>query len=171
MALVAHRNVRHSAAGRVVSLVGGGLSLLLFSGCNSGPGKDPEPLPTASASSSSPDSHFRKLEKQAMEAVDHESVEDAGFLAAGSEKLVDGIHARPPLDAGESYQLAVVCAGTGKARMALQYGDVERRETLTCDGVPSYWRISDAPEQLTLDVGAAANSTGAAAWRISRVRL
>ncbi|MER7408396.1 hypothetical protein ABT373_39585 [Streptomyces sp. NPDC000070] len=173
MALVAHRDVRRSATGRVMSLVGGALSLLLLGGCGSGPDSEPEPRPTASASASpsSSDSRFPELEKQAMEAVNNETVEDADFLAAGSEKLVEGIHARPPLDKGKSYQLAVVCAGTGKARMVLEYGKVEKREMLTCDGVPSYVRISDAPEQLTLDVDAAANSTGAAAWRISRVHL
>ncbi|GAP45469.1 putative uncharacterized protein [Streptomyces azureus] len=84
---------------------------------------------------------------------------------------MEGIHARSPLDKGKSYQLAVVCTGTGKAQMTLKYGNVEKREMLTCDGAPPYWRISDSPGQLTLDVDAAGNSTGAAAWRISRVRL
>ncbi|MGX1887805.1 hypothetical protein [Streptomyces sp. NPDC055287] len=173
MALVAHRILRRSAACRVMTLAGSGLSLLLISGCSSDPVSEPKPRPTdsSSASSSSSDKRFLKLEKQAMEAVNNDTVEDADLVEAGSEQLVDGIHTRPLLDKGKSYQLAVVCVGTGKAQMVLKYNKVEKREMLTCDGAVSYLRISDAPKRIKLDVDATDNSTGATAWRISRVHL
>ncbi|MER7490339.1 hypothetical protein ABTY20_31535 [Streptomyces sp. NPDC126497] len=173
MALVAHRDVTDGMVRHVMTLLAGGLGLLLLSGCSSSSDGEPEPRPSASAStpSASAASRSPELEEQALEAVSNDTVDDADFVEAGSENLADGIHARSSLDKGKSYQLAVVCMGRGEAQMVVTYAKVEKRETLICDGTVSYLRISDAPDQLKLDVDAAVNGAGAAAWRISRVRL
>ncbi|MFE4053826.1 hypothetical protein [Streptomyces sp. YIM B13518] len=171
MALVAHRDVTGGMTRQVMTLLGGALGLLLLSGCSSSSDGEPQPRPSASTPSASAAGRSPGLEEQALEAVSNDTVDDADFIEAGSEDLADGIHARSSLDKGKSYQLAVVCVGRGETQMVVKYAKVEKREMLACDGTVSYLRITDAPDQLTLDVDAAANSTGAAAWRISRVRL
>src|SRR5690242_13571884 len=77
----------------------------------------------------------KKLGAQATAALDAAgtlSPDDDRLVEAGLERVTDGIHTRPELKQGKSYQLVVACAGEGSVNVT-----VERQPSraVDCDGV------------------------------------
>ncbi|MER5973584.1 hypothetical protein ABT112_28320 [Streptomyces sp. NPDC002055] len=127
---------------------------------------DPEP----SASPSQTSDRTKALERKAEEALGIGEADDPGdlFVESGLERASDGIHTYSALSNGKAYTLSVVCSGAGQVRLAVT---VERsvRQTVACDNVPVRQRITDAQEQIKIDVEGLAGSSGIVGWRIDEL--
>ncbi|MCI3907777.1 hypothetical protein [Streptomyces spectabilis] len=152
-------------------LVCAALSLTLMTGCTGDSDGSDEPTgkarPTSGKSAQAHDE--QKLGKRVKEALGTETIDDSDplFVEAGLERVSDGLHARPELAKGTSYELAIACAGTGKISLSVRGGKPAQR-TVDCDGVPATHRTVGSPEQLEIDTKRLSGATGMVGWRISK---
>ncbi|MFD5699540.1 hypothetical protein [Streptomyces lasiicapitis] len=148
------------------------LALALVSGCSSdsdGPDESAEkgsPKPTRTA----PVQDDPKLGQRVKEALGTDELGDSGplLVESGLERVSDGVHTRPKLSPGRSYQVAVACAGKGKISLSIR-AEKPTRETVDCDGVPVMQRTVGSRSNLEIDTSGLSGATGMVGWRVSRV--
>ncbi|MFE7775760.1 hypothetical protein ACFU5O_18035 [Streptomyces sp. NPDC057445] len=164
---------RRRLSGTGAAMCIGVLSAILVTGCTEGSGSSERPTKRVTPpTSSQPERHSpgatdRKLGEQAEAALDTVTIDDPEFVESGLEALGDGIHTNSPLTRGKSYQLAVACAGRGKARLSVRIKDQPAVQSFDCDGTAVHQRIAAAPSRLRIDVDGEPGSSGMVAWRIS----
>ncbi|MEU1115487.1 MULTISPECIES: hypothetical protein [unclassified Streptomyces] len=147
------------------------LSLALMTACTGDSDGSDEPAgkthPTVGKSTPTHDE--QKLGRRVKEALGTETIDDSdpSFVEAGLERVDDGLHARPELTKGTTYELAVACAGTGKISLSVRGGEPARR-TVDCDGVPATQRTVGSPGPLEIDAERLSGATGMVGWRISK---
>lgn len=153
------------------------MALSLVVGCTSGSdgpdGASASPSSRAKppeSSSGAKDSADKRLGRQVQETLGTASLgeNEARLVEAGVERVGDGTHSAPELDRGNSYELAVVCAGSGKITLSLALKSPVRR-TVDCDGVP-YRQDLTAPAagKVRIDTAALPGATGMVAWRVDK---
>jgi hypothetical protein len=119
------------------------------------------PTPSPSRTATGPPE--QQLTKQAQAAL--ASVHTGHLVEAGAERVTDGIHTEPNLDAGKAYKLSLVCFGSGSANVTLTPSSTGTQAALPCDQSVVQQRIT-GHRQLRLDVDAAKRATGVIAWQI-----
>ncbi|MFE6403358.1 DUF3558 domain-containing protein [Streptomyces alboflavus] len=147
------------------------LTLALVAGCSGdsdGSGESTEkgsPKPTRTA----PVQDDPKLGQRVKEALGTDELEDTGTLVeSGLERVSDGVHTRPKLSPGRSYQVAVACAGKGKISLSIR-AEKHTRETVDCDGVPVTQRTVGSRSNLEIDTSGLPGVRGMVGWRVSKV--
>ncbi|MFB7279377.1 hypothetical protein ACFCZV_19870 [Streptomyces hydrogenans] len=150
---------------RVTAAVPLALVPLLLAGCaGDPPSPDPAPKPTATATATATATgNARETEQgeRAREALDLDGDEE--FVESGLERVADGAHVRAVLEAGEPYELAVACVGTGSVKVVV--GEPAPLSA-ACDGTPLRHRVGSAPAELPVEITGAAGASGMVAWRI-----
>lgn len=159
-------------------------SVLLLTACTSGGEGDesgkatPPTAPSASHASAGPSE--QQLAERALAAL--AAVPDGEMVAAGSERVSDGIHTEPALSAGRAYRLSLVCFGSGSARLAMTPASTaastvtpEGTQTpqsaqtpVPCDQSVVQQRIT-VHRPVRIDVNSAKGSSGGIGWRIDAV--
>ncbi|MEW2524865.1 hypothetical protein [Streptomyces sp. NPDC047071] len=158
---------------RPALLVCAALSLTLMTGCTSDSDGSDEPTektrPTSGKSAQAQDE--QKLGKRVKEALGTETIDDSdpSFVEAGLERVSEGLHVRPELTEGTSYELTIACAGTGRISLSVRGGKPAQR-TVDCDGVPATQRTVGSQRQLEIDTKRLSGATGMVGWRISKVK-
>ncbi|MEU1532059.1 hypothetical protein [Streptomyces fagopyri] len=89
------------------------------------------------------------------------------MVAAGSERVSDGVHTQPGLVGGAAYELTVVCAGKGGAEIEFTPAGAGSQKPVPCDGSAVSERFT-AQGSLRLDVRGRPGSAGMIAWRIDK---
>ncbi|MFF1447821.1 hypothetical protein ACFVYF_06660 [Streptomyces sp. NPDC058274] len=149
-------------------------SVFLVAACSSGgggekatgssPSAPPDGSRTApSVSATAPTLSEEQLVQQAQAALD--AVHTGRMVEAGAERVTDGIHTEPGLSEGKSYQLSLVCFGSGSARLAFTPARGGTRTTVPCDQSLVRQRITGR-RTLRIDVDGTKGSTGVIAWRV-----
>ncbi|WP_326661195.1 hypothetical protein [Streptomyces sp. NBC_00385] len=150
--------------------------LSLAVGCTSvsdGPG-----LPSASSSgrATSPESPSapradaeKRLGRQVRETLGTADLgaNEPRFVEAGLERVGDGSHSEPELNRGSSYEVAVVCAGSGRITLSIALKSPVRR-TVSCDGVPFSQELAASSGKVRIDTAALPGATGMVGWRVDR---
>ncbi|MFF0224365.1 hypothetical protein [Streptomyces sp. NPDC004629] len=88
------------------------------------------------------------------------------MVAAGAERVSDGIHTEPGLSAGRTYRLSLVCFGSGSARLAVT--PESTRTPVPCDQSVIQRRIT-VNKRVRIDVNSTNGSSGVIAWRIDAI--
>jgi hypothetical protein len=146
-------------------------SVFLVASCSSDGGgeKAGDPSPSGasrtapSVSATAPTVSEEKLVNQAQTTLD--AVHTGRMVEAGAERVTDGIHTEPTLSEGKSYQLSLVCFGSGSGRLAFAPASGGSRTTVPCDQSVVRQRITGR-QALHIDVDGAKGSTGVIAWRV-----
>ncbi|MFI6893851.1 hypothetical protein ACIBM4_07050 [Streptomyces sp. NPDC050256] len=150
--------------------------LSLAVGCTSGsdgpggPGASPSGRATSPESpSASEDKAEKRLGRQVQETLGTADLgaHEPRFIEAGLERVGDGSHSEPELNRGSSYELAVVCAGSGKITLSIALKSPVRR-TVACDGVPFRQDLAASSGKVRIDTAALPGATGMVAWRVDR---
>ncbi|MGW9031189.1 hypothetical protein ACWGQ5_45550 [Streptomyces sp. NPDC055722] len=147
------------------------LSISLIAGCtgDSGDahGATGEPSRSHSAASTI---NEKQLGERAEEALGTQTIDDSDprFVESGLERASDGIHAESAMTRGNSYELDVVCAGSGKVALSVTLKPPLHRE-VACDGVPLHQRITHAPGRIRIDTENTAGAVGMIAYRVTRI--
>ncbi|MFI1184895.1 hypothetical protein [Streptomyces californicus] len=173
MALVADANVTLSRTRvrRCAPILGAALAVALAAGCTGGATEDTgassEPR---SGFPSSPRSLAAEEETQGdrVERVlrtGERSTSDDPFVAAGLERVTEGIHSYATVPDGTPFTLSVACSGSGKVRITVGLGP-PRERLAECDGVPVTQRVEQPDEPVKVDVDALPGATGMVGWRI-----
>ncbi|MFJ8791373.1 hypothetical protein [Streptomyces sp. NPDC102462] len=159
-------------------------SVLLLTACTSGSEGDeaakasPPTAPSASHTSAGPSE--QQLADRAQAAL--AAFPDGEMVAAGSERVSDGIHTEPALSAGRTYRLSLICFGSGSARLAMTPANTtastvapestqtpESAQTpVPCDQSVVQQRIT-VHKPVRIDVNSTKGSSGGIAWRIDAV--
>ncbi|GGW71901.1 hypothetical protein GCM10010503_56540 [Streptomyces lucensis JCM 4490] len=90
------------------------------------------------------------------------------MVESGVERLADGIHTEPGLQAGKSYELKLVCAGHGTARLRFRPTGDRASAEVPCDQSVVAERIS-GDKRTHIDVDAVQGATGVVAWEVDSV--
>ncbi|MPY58152.1 hypothetical protein FNH08_13520 [Streptomyces spongiae] len=90
------------------------------------------------------------------------------MVEAGAERLTDGIHTEPSLQAGKTYELKLVCVGHGTAQLSFNPAGTGTSAKVPCDQSVFRQRIS-AGKQIHIDVDATPGSNGVIAWEIDSI--
>ncbi|MCN9239599.1 hypothetical protein NGF19_02185 [Streptomyces sp. RY43-2] len=122
--------------------------------------------PTPSSSPTATGLSEQQLTKQAQDAL--AAVHTGHLVEGGTERVTDGIHTEPMLDAGKAYRLTLVCVGSGSAHVTFTPASAGKQSTLPCDQSVAQQRIT-APRQIRLDVDATKGATGVIAWQIDSI--
>ncbi len=69
---------------------------------------------------------------------------------------------------GKSYELAVVCMGSGKVSLSVSLKPPIHRD-VPCDGVTVSQRIQHAPGKVRIDTENATGAVGMIAYRVTKV--
>lgn len=168
---VIRRRVRPSV--RHLALCVALLSVALVSGCTgdsvdgpsaavSGPGRQPKPTQPAGRTDA-------ELGKRVEEALGTAVVgdDDPLFVEAGLERVGDGMHSVPELARGRSYELSVVCAGSGGLRLSVALKNPVRR-TVDCDGAMVRQRLTASVATVRIDGEGMKGATGMVGWRLDK---
>ncbi|MEU1466871.1 hypothetical protein ABZ434_01385 [Streptomyces sp. NPDC005761] len=141
------------------------------SGGPGGPSASPSSRATPPRSASASEAAAEKqLGRQVQETLGTAGLGDSEprFVEAGLERVGDGSHSAPELDRGNAYELAVVCAGSGKITLSTAIRSPARR-TVACDGVPVRQSLTaPANGKVRIDTAALPGATGMVAWRLDR---
>ncbi|MFF1569537.1 hypothetical protein ACFVY1_40030 [Streptomyces sp. NPDC058293] len=105
----------------------------------------------------------KKLTEQAQAAL--AAVHKGMLVEAGAERVTDGIHTEPGLSEGKTYQLSLVCAGTGSAQLVFQPANAGAKTRIPCDGSVVQQRIT-ADKLVRINVDGSRGATGVVAWQI-----
>ncbi|MFD0034340.1 hypothetical protein ACWGDS_21675 [Streptomyces sp. NPDC055059] len=105
----------------------------------------------------------KKLTEQAQAAL--AAVHKGMLVEAGAERVTDGIHTEPGLSEGKTYQLSLVCAGTGSAQLVFLPANAGAKTTVPCDGSVVQQRIT-ADKLVRINVDGSRGATGVVAWQI-----
>lgn len=126
--------------------------------------------PPPSAQSAADSQTEKKLTAQVESALNGFSNEGSSFVESGVERVSDGVHTQPELSPGASYQLIVVCAGSGTAEIEFTPADAGPRKAVPCDVSPVVERLTprQSKEALRLDVRGKPGATGMMAWRLNK---
>ncbi|WP_371603603.1 hypothetical protein OG345_24320 [Streptomyces sp. NBC_01220] len=156
--------------------------LSLAVGCTSGsagpggPSASPSGRATSPKSPSAPeppsapeDRAEERLGRQVQETLGTADLgaHEPRFVEAGLERVGDGSHSAPELTPGNSYKLAVVCAGSGKITLSIALKNPVRR-TVACDGVPYRQDLAAPSGKVRIDTAALPGATGMVAWRVDQ---
>ncbi|MEU5594921.1 hypothetical protein [Streptomyces sp. NPDC020298] len=126
------------------------------------------PTPQSDARSHAPSSPPEKvLVKQASAIV--AGVFGGTLLEGGSERTGDGIHTRPVLRKGRTYQLALTCVGHGSARLTIVPSASGSDAKVPCDQSVVQRRIKGDGE-VQIDVVGTKGATGVLAWQINTLQ-
>ncbi|MEU0009395.1 hypothetical protein ABZ079_35545 [Streptomyces sp. NPDC006314] len=120
--------------------------------------------PTATSSREAEGSSEQRLTKQAQAAL--AAVRTGRTLEGGAERLTDGIHTEPTLQAGKTYKLQLVCVGHGTGQLSFKPTGTGTPAKVPCDQSVVQQRVR-AGKQLHIDVDATQGSNGALAWQIN----
>ncbi|MBD9724807.1 hypothetical protein [Streptomyces caniscabiei] len=92
------------------------------------------------------------------------------MVEAGAERVGDGVHAEPLLNAGGGgvYRLRLVCVGSGSVRVVVRPAGAEQKATVPCDGAVAQQRLTGS-ERLRIEVDGGKGATGMIAWQIDTV--
>jgi len=96
------------------------------------------------------------------------AVQTGRLVESGMERLTDGIHTEPSLQAGKTYRLLLVCVGRGTAQLSFEPADTGTPAKVPCDQSVARQRIT-AGKQTHIDVDATKGSTGVIAWEIDAI--
>lgn len=142
-------------------------AFLLTSCTTSGSGEDnagnssQSPAPSSTRMATEPSE--KKLTEQAQAAL--AAVHKGMLVEAGAERVTDGIHTEPGLSEGKTYQLSLVCAGTGSAQLVFLPANAGAKTTVPCDGSVVQQRIT-ADKLVRINVDGSRGATGVVAWQI-----
>ncbi|WP_236067890.1 hypothetical protein [Streptomyces brasiliscabiei] len=152
------------AMGRLTACVAAA-SIVLISGCtsadSSGAAESAPSTPSAKVSPDGPPDD--KLIEQAQAAL--AAAHSGTMVEAGVERVADGIHAEPLLEADRTYRFQLVCVGGGSVRVVFRPENAGRKATVPCDGAVAQQRLTGS-EPLRIDVDGGAGATGTVAWQI-----
>lgn len=140
--------------------------VLCLTGCTPGDTPAPDRSATASPRTSADPSRDTKLTAQARSALDAVGEQGQSMVESGVERVSDGVHTQPVLSPGRSYELTVVCAGRGEARIVFTPGGTAAEKTLPCDRSVVFERFVSS-EGVRIDVRGDAQASGMIAWRIN----
>ncbi len=145
------------------------LASLFLGGCTSEEDSSDGPAtesvtPTPRASEKGNEKALGEKASAALDAAGTLSPDDPRLVESGLERVADGIHTRPELKQGTSYQLVVACAGEGSVNVIVE-GRSSR--TVDCDGVSNSQRVAGVSGPLKVDVNGVKGSSGMVAWRIT----
>lgn len=90
------------------------------------------------------------------------------MVESGVERVTEGIHTRPTLDAGAGYKLTVVCVGKGEAEIVFSPAGTGSGRMVPCDRSLVFERLTGR-SGLALDVRGRPDAAGMVAWRIEKV--
>ncbi|MDX2943731.1 MULTISPECIES: hypothetical protein [Streptomyces] len=124
--------------------------------------------PTRPSEPSEPSQSEAELTEQAQAAL--AAVQGGTMVEAGAERVGDGVHAEPLLNAGggEVYRFRLVCVGSGSVRMVVRPAGAGQKATVPCDGAVTQQRLPGS-ERLRIDVDGGKGATGMIAWQIDTV--
>ncbi|MGY6023747.1 hypothetical protein [Streptomyces spinosirectus] len=159
-----HVNLRAGLAGCAAAA-----SALILSSCTSGSGDGgaagaTSARPSARASQAVAEAREKKLTDQALTAL--AAVRSGTMVEAGAERVTDGIHTQPAFRRGRTYELNLVCFGSGSARMTFTPASAGAKAEVPCDQSLVQQRITVHRLPIRIDVDGAEGSTGMIAWRI-----
>ncbi|MDX2781116.1 hypothetical protein PV379_28015 [Streptomyces caniscabiei] len=99
------------------------------------------------------------------------AVQGGTMVEAGTERVSDGVHAEPLLNAGggDVYRFRLVCVGSGTVRVVVSPAGAGQKATVPCDGAVAQQRLTGS-ERLRIDVDGGKGATGMIAWQIDSVR-
>ena len=147
------------------------LSIGLITGCTGDSGVDHGPTNEPSRRhSAAPTIDEKRLGERAQEALGTQTIDDSepSFVESGLERVSDGIHAESAMTRGNSYELAVACAGSGEVSLSVSLKPPIRRD-VPCDGVPVHQRILHAPGEIRIDTENSSGAVGMIAYRVKRI--
>ncbi|MDT0570958.1 hypothetical protein RM704_26440 [Streptomyces sp. DSM 3412] len=107
-----------------------------------------------------------KLTEQAQAAL--AAVHSGTMVEAGAERVADGVHAEPLLDADKAYRFQLVCVGSGSVQVVFKPVSAGQKATVPCDGAVAQQRLT-VSEPLRIDVDSGKGATGMIAWQIDTV--
>ncbi|WAZ22754.1 hypothetical protein STRCI_004045 [Streptomyces cinnabarinus] len=119
------------------------------------------PAPSPTGTTSGPPE--KDLTERAQAAI--AAVHSGTLVEAGVERVSDGIHTEPGLSKGRTYQLNLVCAGNGSARLQFVPAQAGAETSVPCDESVVQQRIT-GDELVRINVAGAKGSTGVIAWQI-----
>ncbi|MEW2396454.1 hypothetical protein [Streptomyces sp. NPDC046862] len=160
----------HSTARRWVAGCALAASVFLLVSCTSDtsdgkPAKTPS-LPASSSSRAAAGSAEERQKEQAQTAL--AAVRTGQLAESGAERLTNGIHTEPSLQAGKNFELKLVCVGHGTAHLSFKPTDTGTPAKVPCDQSVVRQRIT-AGKQIHIGVDATQGSNGVIAWEIDSI--